>query len=241
MDPERGNKLGTDSPSSRETSQSSTSFPSSSRSATEAVWALEGVLSPGQDESIRQRRIRSCSQRAENASEPRPRSQSTGRRSGSEATAGVSKRDSRDGSYELEYVDVPEARLSETTSIAVDGDDVWFVGDSSTRLWLIDSEAGSIVNSFPDRGKPQRGGRRRGRGRVGRQPFGHLALAPGYPKTESIPRDDPARRDLGRPRRQVRQDLDEPRGCRRGSPDPFRISSGCSTIGGWAAGSGSRY
>ena len=62
---------------------------------------------------------------------------------------GVSKRDSRDGSYELDFEDVEDARLSLTTSIAVDGDAVWFVGDASTSLWLIDSEAVSIKGSFP--------------------------------------------------------------------------------------------
>src|SRR5262249_20965851 len=61
---------------------------------------------------------------------------------------GVTKLDLHDGS-ELGSVPVPDALFSTTTSIAVDDDAVWFVGDSSTRLWRIDPEDVSTVNSFP--------------------------------------------------------------------------------------------
>ena len=59
----------------------------------------------------------------------------------------MTKLDLRDGT-ELRYSDVPDVRVSATTSIAVDGEAVWFVGDSSTSLWQIDPRSVSIDHSF---------------------------------------------------------------------------------------------
>jgi DNA-binding SARP family transcriptional activator/streptogramin lyase len=61
---------------------------------------------------------------------------------------GVTKLHLHDGSV-LWNEPVPEALLSANTSIAVDDEAVWFVGDSSPRLWRIDPEDVSIENSSP--------------------------------------------------------------------------------------------
>ena len=77
-----------------------------------------------------------------------------------------------------------------TTSIAVDGDAVWFVGDSSTRLWRIDAPSVSTRDSDRDRGKPQRRGRREEDGTVwvaGRSVTSLWRLDPGTDEDETIP------------------------------------------------------
>jgi streptogramin lyase len=60
---------------------------------------------------------------------------------------GVSKLDPT--GYPLGSTPVQQARLSTTTSIAVGGDGAWFVGDSSTDLWRIDSASVEILKSVP--------------------------------------------------------------------------------------------
>ena len=94
----------------------------------------------------------SCSRRT---SEPRRRSQSTGMPSGSEAATGCHEARFRDG-YELESTPTCRVLASATTSIAVDRDAVWFVGDSSHTLWRIDPETVSILDSLRSGQAPAR-------------------------------------------------------------------------------------
>jgi len=59
---------------------------------------------------------------------------------------GVAKLDPRTG-QELGRTPVEQVRESRTTSIAVGEDAVWFVGDSSTRLWRIHPRSVLVVDS----------------------------------------------------------------------------------------------
>jgi DNA-binding SARP family transcriptional activator/streptogramin lyase len=61
---------------------------------------------------------------------------------------GVAKLDSRTG-QELGRTPVEQVRESRTTSIAVGEDAVWFVGESSRRLWRIHPRSVLIVDSDP--------------------------------------------------------------------------------------------
>jgi DNA-binding SARP family transcriptional activator/streptogramin lyase len=60
---------------------------------------------------------------------------------------GVTKFDLRER-YELDSTDEPQVLGSLTTSIAIDREAVWFVGDASTLLWRIDPRSVSVRNSF---------------------------------------------------------------------------------------------
>ena len=133
---------------------------------------------------------------------------------------GVVTKLDRDG-YELESTQV-QVLGSATTSIAVDREAVWFVGDSSTPV-AIDPLTVSILDSFEIGASPST---------VAVAEDGAVWVAGGsatslwrVDKTKH-PRDDPARRDLGRPRRRLWQDLDEPRNIRRVAPDAFALPTG---------------
>ncbi len=63
-------------------------------------------------------------------------------------TNGVRKLDPRSG-VELGSAQVAQALGSRTTSIEVAPNAVWFVGDSSTRLWQIDPRSGTLLDSTP--------------------------------------------------------------------------------------------
>jgi streptogramin lyase len=66
---------------------------------------------------------------------------------------GVTKLDSITG-VELGSAPVTQALGSRTTSIAVRPGAVWFVGDSSARLWRIDPASASVLDSTPIGGSP---------------------------------------------------------------------------------------
>ena len=150
---------------------------------------------------------------------------------------GVTKLDLRSG-VELGKAPVPEVVKSATTSIAVGADAVWFVGDSSPRLWRILPPSVSTRDSFEIDASPSA---------LAVGDDGAVWVAGGSvtslwrldPKRNEA-RHDPARRDLGRPRRRVRQHLDEPRSSRRVGPGRFCFSNDCSSIRRCAADSGSR-
>ena len=120
---------------------------------------------------------------------------------------GVIKLDLATG-LELERTPVDEVPESRTTSIAVGRDAVWFVGDSSERLWRINPRNVDDPGIDPDRGEPECSGRRGGRGRLGREQRSHLALAPGTGDRRRRP--NRGRHDFERARRRLRPDLDEP-------------------------------
>ena len=165
-----------------------------------AVWALErglGQVTRIQPATGRHERF------AEGVGHVVDRSRRECRLAG--GTSGVTKVD-LDTGRTLEH-DADAGAESVITSIDVGPDAVWFVGDSSAAL-AHRSAARVDPGHRSDRGDAQSGGRRGRRGRVGRERLGDVALAGG--SRDERPRSSRPRSDLGRRRRPLRQDLDEP-------------------------------